>query len=296
MITSPAPPEPGRETPKADHWRKPQVGAGIKTDRYRVKEGETVDLARWPPEDTTGFHGSEAQALMESRKLTLKLERLQEMLYAEHKHKLLIILQAMDTGGKDGTIKKVFEGVNPQGVRVAHFGPPTAEESDHDFLWRAHTHTPERGEVVIFNRSHYEDVLIARVHGTIKKKECLRRYNDIRHFERLLHEDRTVILKFFLHIDKAEQRRRLEDRLTDPSKQWKFSLADVQERRFWGDYMKAYEDAMQNTSTRSSPWYVVPSNKKWFRDLLVSSTIVERLEELGMAFPRLSVDPESISL
>jgi len=270
--------------------------AGIKTDRYRVKEGERVDLGRWPPGDTSGFHGSEAQALEESRKLTLELERLQEMLYAEHKHKLLIVLQAMDTGGKDGTIKKVFEGVNPQGVRVVHFRAPTPEEADHDFLWRAHRQTPQSGEVVVFNRSHYEDVLVGRVHGLVTKKECLRRYRDIRHFERLLHEDRTVILKFFLHIDKAEQRRRLEDRLSDPSKQWKFSLADVQERRFWGEYMKAYEDALQNTSTRSSPWYVVPSNKKWFRDLLVSSTIVERLEKLGMEYPRLPVDPNSIPI
>jgi PPK2 family polyphosphate:nucleotide phosphotransferase len=272
------------------------MGAGINTDRYKVREGERVDLGQWPPGDATGFHGSESQALEESRKLTLQLERLQEMLYAEHKRKLLIVLQAMDTGGKDGTIKKVFEGVNPQGVRVAHFRAPTAEESDHDFLWRAHAQAPGSGEVVIFNRSHYEGVLISRVHGLISKKERLRRYSDITHFERLLNEDRTVILKFFLHIDKAEQRRRLEGRLTDPSKQWKFSLADVQERRFWGEYMKAYEDALQNTSTRSSPWYVVPSNKKWFRDLLVSSTIVETLEKLGMEYPRLPVDTKSVPI
>jgi len=272
------------------------MGAGIKTGRYRVREDEGVDLSRWPPGDTTGFRGSEAQALEESRKLTVRLEQLQETLYAEHKHKALVILQAMDTGGKDGTIKKVFEGVNPQGVRVAHFREPSPEESGHDFLWRAHRQTPESGEVVIFNRSHYEDVLIAKVHGLITKQECLRRYEDIKHFERLLREDRTVIVKFFLHIDKAEQRRRLEDRLTDPSKQWKFSPSDVQERRFWGEYMKAYEDAIQNTSARHLPWYVVPSNKKWFRDLLVSSIIVERLEKLEMEYPRLSVDPKSIPI
>src|SRR6267378_4082366 len=171
------------------------MGAGIKTGRYRVREDESVDLSRWPPGDTTGFRGSEAQALEESRKLTVRLEQLQETLYAEHRQ------------------------------------------------------TPESGEVVIFNRSHYEDVLILRVHGLITKQECLRRYEDIKHFERLLREDRTVIVKFFLHIDKAEQRRRLEDRLTDPSKQWKFSPSDVQERRPWGEYMKAYEDAIQKTST-----------------------------------------------
>jgi polyphosphate kinase 2 (PPK2 family) len=187
------------------------VGARIRTDEYRVREGEKVRLGRWPPSDTSGFRGTEADALEESRKLTLKLESLQEVLYAEHKHKVLIILQAMDTGGKDGTIKKVFEGVNPQGVRVAHFRVPTQDESDHDFLWRVHAQTPKSGEMVIFNRSHYEGVLVERVHGLVPRKAWARRYKEIEHFEHLLHDDDTVIMKFFLHIDKAEQKRRLED-------------------------------------------------------------------------------------
>src|SRR5271169_4801770 len=268
------------------------MSAGVQTERYRVKEGEKVRLRAWSPADTSGL--GEAEALEESKKLLLKLERLQEVLYAEHKHKVLIVLQAMDTGGKDGTIKKVFEGVNPQGVRVAHFRTPTPEEADHDFLWRVHQEAPGSGEMVIFNRSHYEGVLTERVHGLIPRKIWLRRYKEIEHFEHLLHEDRTVILKFFLHISKDEQKRRLQERVTDPSKQWKFSLSDVHERRFWSKYMKAYEDALQKTSKDSSPWYVIPANLKWFRDLLVSTVIVERLEKLGMEYPKPSVDLNSL--
>jgi PPK2 family polyphosphate:nucleotide phosphotransferase len=269
---------------------------GVSTDRYRVREGEKVSLHKWSPSDTSGFPGTEAEALEESRKLTLKLERLQEVLYAENKHKVLIVLQAMDTGGKDGTIRKVFEGVNPQGVRVAHFRTPTSEEAEHDFLWRVHQQAPGSGEMVIFNRSHYEGVLIERVHGLVPRRTWLRRYKEIEHFEHLLHEDRAVILKFFLHISKDEQRRRLEERKTDPSKQWKFRLSDVQERSLWSKYMKAYEDALQNTSTDSSPWYVIPANMKWFRDLLVSSIIVERLEKLGMEYPKSSLDLKSMEI
>lgn len=272
------------------------MGAAIKTDRYRVKEGEKVDLRSWPPDDTSGFKGDEAKALEESRKLTKKLEGLQELLYAEHRHKILVILQAMDTGGKDGTIKKVFEGVNPQGVRVEHFRVPTPEEADHDFLWRIHQKAPGSGEMVIFNRSHYEGVLVERVHGLVPRKTWTRRYKEIEHFEHLLHDDQTVIMKFFLHIDKSEQRRRLEERLKDPSKQWKFSLSDIKERRFWSKYMKAYQDALQATSKEHAPWYVVPSNKKWFRDIVVSSVIVERLEELGMKYPKASTDLSSVKI
>jgi PPK2 family polyphosphate:nucleotide phosphotransferase len=270
------------------------MSARVQTERYRVREGEKVSLSARSPSDTSGFQGSEADAAEESKKLTAKLERLQEILYAEHKHKVLIVLQAMDSGGKDGTIRKVFEGVNPQGVRVSHFRTPTPEESDHDFLWRVHAQVPGSGEMVIFNRSHYEGVLIERVHGLVPRKTWMRRYREIEHFEHLLREDHTVILKFFLHIDKEEQKRRLEERLKDPSKQWKFNISDLQERKFWAKYMSAYEEALQNTSKDSSPWYVVPANKKWFRDILVASVIVERLEELGMKYPKASVDLKSV--
>jgi PPK2 family polyphosphate:nucleotide phosphotransferase len=270
------------------------VSGGLSTERYRVKEGEKVRLRNWPPDERSGL--GEAQALDESKKLTKKLERLQEVLYAEHKHKVLIVLQAMDTGGKDGTIKKVFEGVNPQGVRVDHFRTPSPQESDHDFLWRVHEQAPGSGEMVIFNRSHYEGVLIERVHGLVPKKTWLRRYKEIEHFEHLLHDDHTLILKFFLHIDKDEQKRRLEERLNDPSKRWKFSDSDLQERRFWSKYMKAYEDAIEKTSKDFAPWYVIPANNKWFRDLLVSSIIVERLEALRMEYPKPGADLESLTI
>src|SRR5208282_6060453 len=213
------------------------MSGSVRTDRYRVKEGEKISLVAWSPDDTSGFHGGEAEGLAESKKLAMKLERLQDVLYAEHKHKVLIVLQAMDTGGKDGTIKKVFEGVNPQGVRVAHFRTPTPEEADHDFLWRVHREAPGSGEMVIFNRSHYEGVLVERVHGLVPRKTWLRRYKEIEHFEHLLHEDHAIVLKFFLHIDKDEQKRRLEERRDDPSKQWKLSLSDVQERKYWSEYM-----------------------------------------------------------
>ncbi len=272
------------------------MGTPVQTDRYRVREGEKVDLRKRSPDDTSGFRGTEAEAIEESKSLTARLESLQEVLYAEHRHKVLVVLQAMDTGGKDGTIKKVFEGVNPQGVRVAHFRTPTPEEADHDFLWRVHEQAPGRGEMVIFNRSHYEGVLIERVHRLVPRKTWLRRYREIEHFERLLRDDHTVIMKFFLHIDKHEQKRRLEERLKDPSKQWKFNLSDLQERQLWLRYMRAYEEALQNTSRDYSPWYVVPSNKKWFRDLLVSSVVVEKLEELGMEYPKSSADLKSLKI
>jgi PPK2 family polyphosphate:nucleotide phosphotransferase len=272
------------------------MGAGIQTRKYIVQEGETVSLSNWQPADTSGFKGTEEEALEESRKLTLKLERLQEVLFAEHKRKVLIVLQAMDTGGKDGTIKKVFEGVNPQGVRVAHFQKPTPDEADHDFLWRVHRQVPGNGEMVIFNRSHYEDVLVERVHGLVSKETWVRRYKDIRHFEKLLHEEGTAVMKFFLYIDRAEQKRRLHERMADPTKRWKFSVFDVKESVFWSEYMRAYEEALQNTSTHSSPWYVIPADKKWFRDLLVSSIIVERLERLRMRYPKASADLKSMEI
>jgi PPK2 family polyphosphate:nucleotide phosphotransferase len=268
----------------------------VHTARYRVEPGKKVRHEKWDPNDTSGFEGDEAEALKESVRIDKTLDQLQEKLYAENKHKILIVLQAMDTGGKDGTIRKVFEGVNPQGVRVAHFRVPTPEEADHDFLWRVHSQTPASGEMVIFNRSHYEGVLVERVHGLVPEETWSRRYKEIVHFEKLLHEDHAVILKFYLHIDEAEQRRRIQERLNDPAKQWKFSISDVQERKFWPEYLAAYEDAMQNTSTDYSPWYIIPSNKKWFRDLLVSTIIVERLGKLGMEYPKLAVDPKSIKL
>jgi len=272
----------------------------LKTDshvrRYRVRPGQTVRLDDWDADDTSGFDGKKNDALVESEKLGGELEHLQELLYAEHKHKVLIVLQALDTGGKDGTIRRVFEGVNPQGVRVAHFGVPTPEELDHDFLWREHAQVPGEGEIVIFNRSHYEGVLAVRVHKLVPREIWKARYQEINDFERMLSEEGTTILKFFLHIDKDEQRKRLQDRLDDPTKRWKFSVHDLPERAFWSEYMKAYEEVLEKTSTEWAPWYVVPSNHNWFRDVIISTVIVRTLQEMDMHYPPDVKLPKSMTI
>ncbi len=262
--------------------------AGLRDfSRYSVEPGAKVRLGKLDPSDTSGFKGGKKEAEEVLGTLRGKLEGLQELLYAEHRHKILVVLQGMDTSGKDGVIRKVFEGVNPEGVRVAHFGPPTEEEKDHDFLWRVHPQVPGSGEIVIFNRSHYESVLVERVHGLVPRDVWQHRYAEIVDFERLLVEEGTVVMKFFLHIDREEQRERLEERLDDPTKHWKFSVNDLPERKFWSEYMDAYADAIEKTSSKHAKWYVVPSNHKWFRDLLVCSALVGALEEMGMRYPPL---------
>lgn len=253
--------------------------------RYLVKPGERVKLPEWDPNDKGEFEGGKKEGLAEIAKLNAKLEALQELLYAEHKHKVLIVLQAMDTGGKDGVIRRVFDGVNPQGVSVASFKVPTQEELDHDYLWRVHKVTPGNGQMVIFNRSHYEDVLVVRVHNLVPERVWKKRYEQINQFERSLAENGTTILKFYLHIDMDEQKERLQARLDEPDKRWKFSLGDLKERRLWPEYMSAYEDVLSKTSTRYAPWYIVPANRKWYRDLVISSALVERLGGLKMKFP-----------
>lgn len=254
--------------------------------RYQVQPGNKVDLRRWDPDDTSGFDGGKEEAQAALAKLNKKLEALQELLYAEHRRKVLVVLQAMDTGGKDGTIRSVFEGVNPQGVRVASFKAPTTEELDHDYLWRVHRHTPGKGEIVIFNRSHYEDVLIVRVHELVPRKIWRKRFAHINDFERMLAEEGTTILKFFLHISCEEQKERLQARLDEPSKRWKFSPIDLKERALWPQYMQAYADAIGQTSTDWAPWYIVPANRKWYRNLVVASIIVETLKGLKMHYPQ----------
>jgi PPK2 family polyphosphate:nucleotide phosphotransferase len=253
--------------------------------RYRVKPGNSVNLEKWDPNDKSAFSGNKEQAQAKLLQLNDQLEALQEMLYAEHKHKMLIVLQAMDTAGKDSTIRQVFEGVNPQGVRVAAFKVPTPEELDHDYLWRAHKQVPAKGEIVIFNRSYYEDVLVVRVHNLVPPKVWRRRYDQINDFERMLVEEGTTILKFFLHIDQAEQKKRLQARLDEPNKRWKFNVDDLKERALWPDYMKAYATVLSKTSTSSAPWYIVPANSKWYRNLVIATTIVETLRELNMHYP-----------
>lgn len=269
---------------------------GRPTERYRIKEGRKVRFSQFDPDETAGFPGKKEEGLEELASLRRKLEPLQEMLYAEHKHKVLVVLQGIDTSGKDGTIRRVFEGVNPQGVRVVRFREPTPDEQDHDFLWRAHRQTPGNGEMVIFNRSHYEGVLVERVHKLVPKAVWQRRYRQINEFERLLSEEGTRILKFFLHIDAKEQKKRLQARLDDPSKQWKFNESDLRERKFWTEYMKAYEAALEKTSTERAPWYLVPANHGWFRDLVVCSVLVQALQTLKPRYPPIAVDPKSIKV
>jgi polyphosphate kinase 2 (PPK2 family) len=226
--------------------------------QYLVKPRTKIDLSDWNPNDKTNFASGKEAGKLHLVELNNELMTLQEMLYAEHKHKILIVLQGMDTSGKDGTIKHVFRGVNPQGVRIANFKVPTKIELDHDYLWRVHKQVPGNGEIVIFNRSHYEDVLVVRVHELVPKK------------------------------DLDEQKERLQARLDDPNKQWKFRKGDLEERKLWPEYIQAYEDMLTKTSTRIAPWYVIPSNRKWYRNLVIGSILVETLKNLNMRYP----DPE----
>jgi PPK2 family polyphosphate:nucleotide phosphotransferase len=254
--------------------------------------GMTIRLNDIDPDSTPDAPGDEAATLAATDKLTGKLADLQERLYAEGARGLLIVLQAMDTGGKDGTIKHVFKSMNPVGVQVASFKVPTATESAHDYLWRVHAKTPAKGDIVIFNRSHYESVLVERVHKLVPKDTWKRRYDHINHFERLLHDEDTTVVKFFFHISKDEQRERLLARLDDKQKQWKFDVGDIAERKLWDDYQAAYEDAINKTDTKHAPWHVVPANHKWYRNYYVSKVLVETLDKLKPKFP--SVDLSSV--
>jgi len=250
---------------------------------YRVKPGKKVDLDSWKTNDDGDWERAEAERRTEE--LNGRLEELQELLYAEGKHKVLVVIQATDTGGKDGTIRHVFDKVNPQGVKVASFKRPTDEELAHDYLWRVHQKTPKSGEITIFNRSHYEDVLVVRVHDIVPKDRWSRRYDHINNFEQLLADEGTTIIKLFLHISKDEQRERLQARIDTPHKNWKFESGDLREREHWDDYQEAFRVMLERTSTDDAPWYVIPADRKWFRTLLVSEIIVDALERLDMSFP-----------
>ena len=251
--------------------------------RYRVEPGSTVDLSWWQTDENEGIDKKIGRDI--TKVLNDRLETAQELLWAEDKHKVLLVLQATDTGGKDGTIRHVFDGVNPQGVRVASFKKPTDTELAHDYLWRVHKHAPSTGEMVIFNRSHYEDVLVVRVHGWISEEKVQQRFHHIREFERLLADEGTTIAKFYLHISKEEQKQRLQSRLDEPEKNWKFATGDLDERKLWDDYQKAFADTLSQTSTDYAPWYVIPADRKWFRNLLISRIVVDNLEGLDMAYP-----------
>lgn len=260
-------------------------GSGMATKILRVPAGERCRLDRYDPGDTSAFDGDKAEAESRTEALRSKLDELQELLYADHRFAILVVLQGLDSAGKDGVIRHVFTGVNPQGVDVASFKVPTAWELDHDFLWRVHAHTPAKGRIAIFNRSHYEDVLAARVHKLVAKDVWEQRYRAINEFERTLTHEGTTVLKFFLQLSRKEQKERLQARLDDPTKRWKFSDADLHERKFWPEYMQAYEELLGQTSTEWAPWYVVPSDHKWFRNWAVSKVLVGALEELKLSYP-----------
>ena len=259
------------------------------SQRFRVKPGSQVRLKDIDP-NFTAEHESHEAAKEEIARYQQKLWNLQDRLYSDRQRSLLICLQALDTGGKDGTINHVLGAMNPQGCRVQPFRQPSAEEAAHDFLWRAHRAAPARGEVVIFNRSHYEDVLVVRVHNLVPKQVWKRRYELINGFEKMLTDHGAVVLKFYLHISRDEQLRRFRDRLDDPAKQWKISEADYKEREFWKDYTAAYEEALSRCSTEHAPWFVIPANHKWFRNLAVARIVVEHLEALNMKYPEPTVN------
>ncbi len=259
-------------------------------DQYRVVPGTTVDLSQHDPRDLGGFTGGKSAGKAAAREGNAELELLQELLYAQGKHKMLIVLQAMDTGGKDGTIRHVFDGTNPQGVKVASFKKPTPEELAHDYLWRIHQHTPANGEITIFNRSHYEDVLVVRVHNLVPPNVWQRRYDHINAFEKLLADEGTTIVKFFLHISKEEQRERLQARVDTPEKNWKFAFGDLDERKRWDDYISAYEAALSRTSSEWAPWYVVPADRKWYRNLVITRVLTDTLKGLNMSYPEPTTD------
>jgi PPK2 family polyphosphate:nucleotide phosphotransferase len=255
---------------------------------YHPKPGDKIRLEDFDPEQTGGYNKTRGQA--ELKKLQERMGELQEMMYAQGTQALLVVLQAMDAGGKDGTIKKVFDAVNPIGVRVAAFKQPSADELAHDFLWRIHMQAPPKGYIGIFNRSHYEDVLVVRVNELVPKDVWEKRYDQINAFEKLLAETGTRILKFYLNISKDEQKERLQARLDNPDKWWKFDVGDLPVRQKWNVYMEAYEDALTRCNTDYAPWIVVPANKKWYRDLVVTRTIVETMESMGLAYPKAKQD------
>jgi len=255
-----------------------------------VKPGSKIRLKHFDP-DYHGRDESHKAALSEIQENRQKMDELQYQMYAENKHSLLIVLQGLDAAGKDGVVRHVLTGMNPSGCVSTNFKQPTKEDLAHDFLWRVHPHVPGRGSVAIFNRSHYEDVLVARVHELVPEKVWSKRYDQISDFERLIvTENNTTILKFFLHISKAEQLARFKKRLDDPGRQWKISESDYKEREYWGDYVKAFEDVLTRTSTEYGPWFIIPSNHKWFRDLAISQIVVRQMQDMDMQLPKPTVN------
>ena len=271
----------------------------MKIEKFRVTEGSKVNLNTHPT-DFTGDYTDKRDAVKDLQKNVGRMAELQDALYAEDRHTLLLIFQAMDAAGKDGAIKHVMSGVNPQGCHIISFKQPSSEELDHDFLWRCQKNLPERGKIGIFNRSHYEEVLVVRVHpeiltyqqlpdATLKDKDIWKkRFKHIRDWEDHLSENGTHVIKFFLNVSKEEQKARFLSRIAEEEKNWKFSMGDVKERGHWDDYMKCYTEAIEATSTTKSPWYIIPADKKWFTRLAISEIVVKKLESLNLAYPVVS--------
>jgi len=251
---------------------------------YTVEPGTKVDLAAWETSAKGPYEDKEI-ARAELELIKERIEHLQERLWAEHQQSLLVVLQAMDTGGKDGTIRNVFSGINPAGCRVWSFKQPTSEELDRDFLWRIHQRTPAKGMINVFNRSHYEDVLVVRVDEIVPEQVWRKRYELINDFEKLLVENGTAVLKIFLHISREEQRERLQARLDDPAKHWKFAVSDLDDRARWDDFQEAYADAVTHCSTEHAPWHIIPADRKWYRDVVVAKLVADTLERMDPQFP-----------
>lgn len=257
----------------------------IDINKYRVGPGTTAKLEEHDPSDKGDFTGGKSEGKAALPSLRTELADLQTRLWAESTRSVLVVIQAIDTGGKDGTIRHVFSGINPQGVKVHSFGRPTDEELAHDYLWRVHHHTPGDGEITIFNRSHYEDVLVVRVKDLVPESVWQRRYRHINEFEKMLTDEGTTIVKLFLNISRDEQRERLQARLDDPEKNWKFRKADLEDRALWDDYQKAYEAMLTQTSTEHAPWFVIPANRKWYRNLVVSRILIETISAMNPQYP-----------
>ena len=266
----------------------------MKTNIVTACPGQKVRLSEIDADETAGM--SKEEALQQIAQLREKVSELQQILYAEHRQSLLIVFQAMDTGGKDGTIRKLLSGINPAGIRVTSFKVPSRQELDHDFLWRTHKATPPKGLIGVWNRSHYEDVLVVRVHKLVERDIWKSRFDQINSFERILTSNGMTIVKFMLHISKDEQERRLQARLDNPEKRWKFSPSDLKERAFWDDYQEAYEEAINRCSTDFAPWHVVPANRKWARDLAVIELLFRVLKRMDPRYPKLTFDPKAVTI
>ena len=253
---------------------------------WRIRHGSACDLHDFSTQPEGALSLNEDEVRQQTQKLSARLNKLQTKLHAANSHAVLLVLQGMDTSGKDGVIRHVFANVSPLGVRAVPFSAPAEAELKHDFLWRIHGKVPARGELVIFNRSHYEDVLVTRVHKLIDKTTCSKRYEHISHFESLLHDGGTTVVKCYLHISKSEQKKRLQQRIDDPDKHWKLQPADFSDRKLWPKFISAYEDTISATSTKNAPWYIVPADSKPHRDLFIATLLVQTLELMDLTMPK----------